>query len=326
MRQNAVPPSFSAAMASNRPPPRMSPRTIAPLKLRSGTTAHSSILQTQDISPAVPNHSNGWAEPPLRAPQPSFMDHSLERGGVLEQMAPLGSFPTAKVKARAKKDPLRKMVQARHLEGTLVDDARASPDLAYFAQNGSQMQSEEAGVVETLESGSLVDSEIQMVEQRTKSLSATPRSNAANESPLRSRRPFISLASPDEYKSPLHTTPPMRVPQLVYDGLKKAIKAAQQNERPDIEQNLLRVFRLGMHDPEFVTLLKFAMTNDSLDERGSAINRKLKELRKKLRETGRWLTRPPTAGKSAIVVHFLGRTFSNSFTCRRRRRTSGTRR
>jgi hypothetical protein len=37
-------------------------------------------------------------EPPLRDPVPSFEDHGLERHGVLEKMAPLGTFPSQKLK------------------------------------------------------------------------------------------------------------------------------------------------------------------------------------------------------------------------------------
>ena len=44
-----------------------------------------------------------WVEPPLRTPAPSFEDYKgLERQGVLEHMAPLGSFPNHKVKQRTK--------------------------------------------------------------------------------------------------------------------------------------------------------------------------------------------------------------------------------
>ena len=44
-----------------------------------------------------------WAEPPLRTPAPSFEDYKgLERHGVLEHMAPLGSLPSQKVKLRLK--------------------------------------------------------------------------------------------------------------------------------------------------------------------------------------------------------------------------------
>ncbi len=47
--------------------------------------------------------SGGWTEPPLRTPAPSFEDYKgLERHGVLEHMAPLGTLPSQKVKLRLK--------------------------------------------------------------------------------------------------------------------------------------------------------------------------------------------------------------------------------
>ena len=65
-----------------------------------------------------------WTEPPLRPPAPSFEDYKgLERHGVLEHMAPLGSLPGTKVKARLKQhEPPRR---AAHLKN---GDARAARD------------------------------------------------------------------------------------------------------------------------------------------------------------------------------------------------------
>lgn len=57
------------------------------------------------------NMAEGWTEPPLRTPAPSFEDYKgLERHGVLEHMAPLGSLPGHKVKARLKQhEPPRRI-------------------------------------------------------------------------------------------------------------------------------------------------------------------------------------------------------------------------
>ncbi len=59
-----------------------------------------------------------WTEPPLRTPAPSFEDYKgLERQGVLEHMAPLGTFPSQKVKLRLKAhDPPRRPTHARNGE------------------------------------------------------------------------------------------------------------------------------------------------------------------------------------------------------------------
>lgn len=56
---------------------------------------------------------DNWVEPPLPPPAPSFTDYPhlrIERHGVLEGMAPLGTLPSAKVKklVKTKQDPLSK--------------------------------------------------------------------------------------------------------------------------------------------------------------------------------------------------------------------------
>ena len=59
-----------------------------------------------------------WNEPPLRAPAPSFEDYKgLERHGVLEHMAPLGTFPGQKVKSRLKNhEPTRRIALLKNGE------------------------------------------------------------------------------------------------------------------------------------------------------------------------------------------------------------------
>jgi hypothetical protein len=58
----------------------------------------------------VTSTAEEWSEPPLRQPAPSFEDHKgLERHGVLEHMAPLGTMPKEKPKLRVKQyDPHRR--------------------------------------------------------------------------------------------------------------------------------------------------------------------------------------------------------------------------
>ena len=69
------------------------------------------------------NMEEEWSEPPLRAPAPSFEDYKgLERHGVLEHMAPLGTLPGQKVKTRLKHhEPTRRIA---HLKNGEVRGAR----------------------------------------------------------------------------------------------------------------------------------------------------------------------------------------------------------
>ena len=69
---------------------------------------------------------DNWVEPSLPPPTPSFTDHphlSIERYGVLENMAPLGTMPSAKAKKLVKQQdaPAR-----RSLMASKTDDSEAS--------------------------------------------------------------------------------------------------------------------------------------------------------------------------------------------------------
>ena len=72
----------------------------------------------------------GWSEPPLRAPAPSFEDYKgLERHGVLEHMAPLGTFPGQKVKTRLKHhEPTRRIVPLKNGEARRAREDVNTPE------------------------------------------------------------------------------------------------------------------------------------------------------------------------------------------------------
>ncbi len=72
---------------------------------------------------------DAWVEPPLRNPAPSFEDYKgLERHGVLEHMAPLGSLPTQKVKLRVKAEPPKRLMQLKAPETVAVNEGINSPE------------------------------------------------------------------------------------------------------------------------------------------------------------------------------------------------------
>ena len=71
-----------------------------------------------------------WEEPPLRNPVPSFEDYKgLERHGVLEHMAPLGSLPNSKVKARVRQyEPPRRPLPLRNGEVKVSREDMSTPE------------------------------------------------------------------------------------------------------------------------------------------------------------------------------------------------------
>lgn len=97
-------------------------RVVAQSGIRKGLAMNSNLARstrTADSRAPTPSSSNStqtlmdkWIEPPLRAPAPSFMDEPqrhIERHGVLQTMAPLGTPPSSKVKKAAKTEEPRKI-------------------------------------------------------------------------------------------------------------------------------------------------------------------------------------------------------------------------
>ena len=97
-----------------------SPMDTAP---RDSLSVKREVQKTRDKQRSL----GDWVEPPLRTPAPSFEDYKgLERQGVLEHMAPLGSFPNHKVKQRLKAlNGPRRTTQSKNM---MMEDEAATPE------------------------------------------------------------------------------------------------------------------------------------------------------------------------------------------------------
>ncbi|KAL8792728.1 MAG: hypothetical protein Q9195_004703 [Heterodermia aff. obscurata] len=97
-----------------------SPMDTAP---RDSVSAKREVQKTRDKQTSL----GDWVEPPLRTPAPSFEDYKgLERQGVLEHMAPLGSFPNHKAKQRVKAlNGPRRTTLSRNI---MMEDEAATPE------------------------------------------------------------------------------------------------------------------------------------------------------------------------------------------------------
>ena len=93
--------------------------------MTNSTSANVPVKTDLHIEYTDTDPSGVWVEPPLRAPVPSFEDYKgLERHGVLEHMAPLGSLPPSKVKARVKQhDAPRRAAHLRNGEMKVAKQA-----------------------------------------------------------------------------------------------------------------------------------------------------------------------------------------------------------
>ena len=96
--------------------------------MTNSTSANVPVKSDLHIEYTSTDPSGVWVEPPLRAPVPSFEDYKgLERHGVLEHMAPLGSLPPSKVKARVKQhDAPRRAAHLRNGEMKVAKEANSA--------------------------------------------------------------------------------------------------------------------------------------------------------------------------------------------------------
>lgn len=131
-------------MASSRHNMRKSRRT-SPLNT-SGSKSTASKNEAR-LGMNTENLSDEWAEPPVRAPVPSFEDYKgLERHGVLEHMAPLGSLPNSKVRARSKQhEPSRRTLHLKNgeLKGAREDVSTPEPAPPVAARRSEPRNTEE---------------------------------------------------------------------------------------------------------------------------------------------------------------------------------------
>lgn len=93
------------------------------------TTSRNSVSVKREAQRARDKQTSlgDWVEPPLRTPAPSFEDYKgLERQGVLEHMAPLGSFPNHKVKQKLK--ALNGPRRSTQLKNAMMEEEAATPE------------------------------------------------------------------------------------------------------------------------------------------------------------------------------------------------------
>jgi hypothetical protein len=72
-------------------------RMASPFMPASQSAAADAKSTLAEASEKTKSTLEGWSEPPLPPPRPSFMDAGIERHGVVQNMAPLGALPTPKV-------------------------------------------------------------------------------------------------------------------------------------------------------------------------------------------------------------------------------------
>ena len=205
-----------------------------------------------------------WIEPPLRAPAPSFEDYKgLERQGVLEHMAPLGSLPNHKVKQRLKAlNGPRRPTQLRNGSNIVTEEEAATPEPAPVpVSRQSKPQKSESRILSSKEKDEDQD--------YTPASTARPSSAKGASAPV-SHNTVNSRSSARE--------------QRLRGIVESALKRAEELNNPYLGKALQELFNRSLHDRTMADLLDAVLSQKPTEAQTSAFQAMVKQTRKEIKE------------------------------------------
>jgi len=142
-------------MPTLRPKRESKSRTSTPLPPTAKNSPASITEPRKEKAEKTQSLLDGWVEPPVKAPVPSFEDYGLARHGVLENMAPLGVPPSSKIKAKlrlSENGGIKRLNVGRNGNGLAGDEATSTPETTpapELARDDSDRQDED--VLQTMQ-------------------------------------------------------------------------------------------------------------------------------------------------------------------------------
>ncbi|KAB8345893.1 hypothetical protein FH972_022948 [Carpinus fangiana] len=266
-------------MASAKDHPHKSSRTPDPLSNHTNGFAYSQHALSNNL---FANFPAGWEEPPLRSPQPSFVDNKLERQGVLENMMPLGSTPSAKIKANAKTDPLRRHIQSRGIDASGMDEARSTPEqsavsdgtrAASFRADGSSRPV----TPPTPPAHAVATPDIVSPVRRETAISPA-RPQVATEAAARPQQSVLGghVTSHARPTPQLHRTPTQPMPIIIGTPFAKAIMETRRRGQNEQSEALRHLHVATQQDRELADLLTGDGNGNLTPELKKVLRRKIK--------------------------------------------------
>ncbi len=215
--------------------------------------------------------SEEWVEPPLRAPVPSFEDYKgLERHGVLEHMAPLGSLPGSKVRARLKQhEPPRRMA---HLKNGELRAAREDANTPEPAPPVAARRSEPRKVDE----------------KAVKVSSSRERDEDHDYTPTSKGHTRVATAKAASISSALHGTVSSRTPQgrlKLREIVDSAVERSNELGDPVLGDAVKELYEESLRNPAVADLLDAVLTQKPSPQQTAEFQSRIRAARKKYRET-----------------------------------------
>ena len=220
-----------------------------------------------------------WTEPPLRTPAPSFEDYKgLERHGVLEHMAPLGSLPTQKVKLRVKGfDQSRRMTQPKNGEAPVKETVK-TPDGAVATRRSESRKAEER------------TSKAVSLRQKDDDQDYNPK--GASKSSTKSTTPRASLASTPSSRTAAGQE---RLKQVV----DSAVERSYELGNPILGLAVRKLFEESLHNRTLADLLDAVLSQRPTPRQAADFQAYIKVARKQIKVEKSVERRSSTAGIGA---------------------------
>ncbi|KAL6717122.1 hypothetical protein ACLMJK_005037 [Lecanora helva] len=281
-------------MASSRQ--MRSSRRASPLSVPTpNESTHQNVTQFENNQDTLEEE---WIEPPLRTPVPSFMDYKgIERHGVLEHMQPLGTFPSAKVKARLKQyDAPRRTAHLKNgeLRALREDVKSAAPAPQIDARKSEPLQTDD----------------------RARRISSSrARDDDQDYTPTLKNNTRAGVAKSISANTMHHSTPSSRTAQgrqKLKDIVDSAVARSNELGDPVLGEAVNDLYEESLRNPAVAGLLDAVLTQKPSPEQTAEFQNRIRAARKKHRDNSNGhrsaskpISNPPIAksSRSSVARH-----------------------
>ena len=270
---------------------------------RSSTTPYASPTGTpSDMKDKHQRSIMEWTEPSTQNPTPSFEEHGFARHGVLEQMAPLGQPPSAKVKQRTRAmgsdAAARKSLAGKG--SFLGDDAGSTPEVTPAPElepDDSERQEEEDLPLELPQQEE--DEDDDYVPGKTKKKMSAAKTNVRGKQSAQAR-------APGEAKTPVKTgasratsTPASpavqpaeesrdsELSQRAQIALLAAAESAVAHQKPYLAECFKQLRAVSKNDPKMAAIIEAILKGTTTPEQWEKFVQEVKTLKKVLKKQNR---------------------------------------
>lgn len=278
----------------------------APPHNRSSTTPYASPTGTPSDSTGGKRQSlmTEWTEPAPQTLAPSFEEHGFARHGVLEQMAPLGVAPSAKVKQRARAMGEAAARNAAFGKGNAAfgDDVASTPEVTPAPElepDDSERQEEDDMPVDFPMQDEEEDDDYEPTKMKKKAkIAKTPvrgKTPVQSKTPVQGKTPIKNgtakttsvSASPAVQPIPpaqlASAGEPSETAQRIHTAVNDAILRANRKDKRRIGIALQEMWEESKNDPALAKVLEAVMHDASTDEEWAVFRSRIKTSRKRQR-------------------------------------------